>query len=69
MKKWIFDDPFDKKLPVLVILVPVMIRLSRSGSYKKLPDPDRGNWALEVVEAKEVAEAAEVNDAGEVSKA
>ena len=26
VKNWIFDDPFHKKLPVLVILVPVMIR-------------------------------------------
>jgi hypothetical protein len=29
----IFDDPFHKKLPVSVILVPVMIRPSGSGSY------------------------------------
>ena len=33
VKNWIFDDPFHKKLPVLVILVPVMIRPSRSGSF------------------------------------
>jgi hypothetical protein len=33
VKNWIFDDPFHKKLPVLVILVPVMIRPSGSGSY------------------------------------
>jgi hypothetical protein len=33
VKNWIFDDPFNKELPVLVILVPVMIRLSVSGSY------------------------------------
>ena len=32
VKNWIFDDPFLKKLPVLVILVPVMIRPSGSGS-------------------------------------
>ena len=32
-KNWIFDDPFHKKLPVLVILVPVMIRPSVSGSF------------------------------------
>jgi hypothetical protein len=25
VKNWIFDDPFHKKLPVLVILVPAMI--------------------------------------------
>ena len=33
VKNWIFDDPFHKKLPVLVILVPVMIRPSVSGSF------------------------------------
>ena len=33
VKNWIFDDPFNKKLPVLVILVPVMIRPSGSGSF------------------------------------
>jgi hypothetical protein len=33
VKNWIFDDPFHKKLPVLVILVPVMIRPSGSGSF------------------------------------
>ena len=53
VKNWIFDDPFHIKGPVLVILVPGMIRPSGSGS----------------VEASEVAEAAEVNEAGEVSKA
>jgi hypothetical protein len=30
VKKWIFDDPFPKKGPVLVILVPVMIQPSQS---------------------------------------
>ena len=30
MKNWIFDDPFLKKLLVLVIFVPVMIRTSGS---------------------------------------
>jgi hypothetical protein len=62
VKKRIFDDPFHKKLPVLVILVPVMIRLSGSGIFW-------GNWALEAVEVSEVPETAEVNDTGEVSKA
>ena len=33
MKNWIFDDPFLKKLLVLVIFVPVMIRTSGSGSF------------------------------------
>jgi hypothetical protein len=33
VKNWIFDDPFHKKLPALVILVPVMIRPSGSGSF------------------------------------
>ena len=33
VKNWIFDDPFHKKLPVLVILVPVMIRPSGSESF------------------------------------
>jgi hypothetical protein len=33
VKNCIFDDPFHKKLPVLFILVPVMIRLSGSGSF------------------------------------
>ena len=50
-----------KKLPVLVILVPLMIRPSGSGSFFK-------NWTVEAVEASEVAEATEVNEAGEVSK-
>ena len=62
MKNWIFDDPFHNKLPILVILVPVMIRLLGLGSFFE-------NWALEAVEASEVSEAAEVNETGEVSKA
>jgi hypothetical protein len=33
VKNWIFDDPFHKKLPVLVILVPMMIKPSGSGSF------------------------------------
>ena len=32
-KNWIFDDLFHKTLPLLVILVPVMIRPSGSGSF------------------------------------
>jgi hypothetical protein len=32
-KKCIFDDPFYKKVPELVILVPVMIKSSGSGSF------------------------------------
>ena len=47
---------------VFVILLPVMIRPSGSGSFF-------GKLALEAFEARKVAEAAEVNDAGEVSKA
>ena len=54
-----FDDPFNKKIPELVILVPVMIN---PGSFL-------GNWALEAVEATEVAGATEVNEAGELAKA
>ena len=33
VKNWIFDDPFHKKLPILVNLVPVMIRPTGSGSF------------------------------------
>jgi hypothetical protein len=33
VKNWIFDDPFHKKLPVLFILVPVIIRQLGSGSF------------------------------------
>jgi hypothetical protein len=33
VKNCIFDDPFNKKGPVLVILVPVMIRPSGSGGF------------------------------------
>ena len=32
-EKWNFDDPFHKKGPILVILVPGMIHPSGSGSY------------------------------------
>ena len=32
VKNWIFDDLFHKKGPVLVILVPRMIKSSRSGN-------------------------------------
>ena len=31
VKNWIFDNPFHKKLPVLVILVPAMIKTSGFG--------------------------------------
>ena len=31
-KKWIFDDPFHRKGPVLILLVPGIIQPSRSGS-------------------------------------
>jgi hypothetical protein len=62
VKYWIFEDQFNKKLPVLVILAPVMIRPLESGRFL-------GNFALEAVEASEVAEVAEVNEVGEVSKA
>jgi hypothetical protein len=33
VKNGIFDDPLHKKLPVMLILVPVMIRPSGSGSF------------------------------------
>jgi hypothetical protein len=33
VKNWIFDDPFHKKGPVLVILVLEMIQPSGSGSF------------------------------------
>jgi hypothetical protein len=33
VKNWIVDDPFHKKGPVLVILVPGMIQPSGSGSF------------------------------------
>jgi hypothetical protein len=46
----------------LVILVPVIIRPSESGSVL-------GKSGLKGYEANEVAEASEVNEAGEVSKA
>ena len=61
VKNWISDDLIHNKLPVLVILVPVMISSSGSVFWE--------NWTLEVVEASEVAEAAEVNEAGVVSQA
>ena len=34
VKNWIFDDPFHKKGPVMVILVPCMIQLLGSGRYR-----------------------------------
>ena len=33
VKNWIFDDPFHKKVPVLVNLVPLMIKSSGSGTF------------------------------------
>jgi hypothetical protein len=33
VKNWIFDNPFYKKGPVLVIFVPEMIEPSGSGSF------------------------------------
>ena len=57
MKNWIFDHPFNKKGPVLVILGLGMIQ------------DQEENWALEAVEASEVAEAAELNEAGYISRA
>ena len=63
VKNWIFDDPFHKKLSVLVILVPVMIRQSKSESRFWQ------NWASEAVETSEDAEVVEVNEAGEVYNA
>ena len=42
-KKWIFDDPFHKKGPVLIILVPGMIQQSRSGR-KLMKKGCRGQW-------------------------
>ena len=47
VKNWIFDDPFHKKLPVLVILVPVMIRPSGSGGFLRKLDfrGCLGQWA------------------------
>jgi len=33
LKNWIFDDPFHKKLPFLVVLVPLMIRSLGSESF------------------------------------
>ena len=38
VKNWIFGDPFHKKLPAMVILVPVMIRPSESGGFLRKLD-------------------------------
>jgi hypothetical protein len=38
VKNWIFDDPFHKKLPVMVILVPVMTKPLRPGSLLRKLD-------------------------------
>ena len=43
VKNWIFYDPFHKELPVMIILVPVMIKPSGSGSFLRELD-FRGCW-------------------------
>ena len=58
----IFDDLFHNKLPVLVILVPVMISPLESGRFL-------GKFGFRGSSGSEGAEAAEVNEAGEASKA
>ena len=63
MKNWGFDDPFYKKCPALVILVPVVM-IRPSGWFFFLR-----TGVLEAFEASMVAEAAEVNRAAEVTKA
>jgi SpoU rRNA methylase family enzyme len=56
---WIFDDSFNKKGPILVILV--------RGTIQSLgPGSSLVKYAFEAVEAIEVAEASEVNEAAEV---
>jgi hypothetical protein len=59
VKNWIFDDLFHKKGPVLVILVPGVIK----------PSVLWENRTVEVDEASEISEAAEINEAAVVSKA
>ena len=59
MKICYFDDSFNKKGTVLVILVPGMIQPSG-------PRSSLVNRAFEAVEAVEVAEVVEVNEAAEV---
>ena len=54
MINWVFDDPFHKKGPVLVILVPGKIKPS-------VPVSSLRKRTVEVDEASEVAEDAEVN--------
>ena len=51
VKNWIFDDPFHQKLPVFVILVPVMIRPSESGSFLRKLNLDciRTTWQLDCI--------------------
>ena len=61
VKNWIFDDPFPKKRPVLVILVLGMIQPPGPGSFW-------GKKAFEAVEAIEVPEAGEVKEAAEVTE-
>ena len=62
VKNWIFDDPFHKKGPILVIWVPWMIQPSRSVFFCD----ELRTEAVEVIEATEVVEAVEVIEATEV---
>ena len=55
----IFDDPFHKNGPVLVILVSGINEPSGSVNFLM-------KWAVEVIEATEVVEAVEVTEATEV---
>jgi hypothetical protein len=59
VKIWIFNDSFNQKGPVLVILVPGTIQPSGPGSSLV-------NRDFEAVEAIKVAETNEVNEAAEV---
>ena len=56
MKTCIFDDVFHRKLPALVIFVPVMIRPSGTGMFLS-----------KLGQASEVAEAPEVNEVKKIS--
>ena len=59
MKLWIFDNSFQKKVPVFVILVP---------STHQEQEVLWSNSAFEAVEAIEVAEVGVVKEAAEVPK-
>ena len=50
VKIWIFDDPIPKKGPILVILVPVGMKPSKSGSFLR----KKGIEAIEVFEARKI---------------